>query len=114
MDFESPEVVRTSMGARLMLRVEVFSSIEEYRERFPENNLYAFMLRNAKNLSEIKAEAPYSLIFGNETLGLPDEYASFCNAVFIEQSDMVDSINLSNAASIGLYEFKRMNFYGEK
>ena len=107
LDFESPEIIRSSMGARLKVRLEVFSSIEEYMERFPENHRYAFMLRNAKCLSEIKAEAPYSLIFGNETTGLPDNYADFCNGVFIEQSKDVDSINLSNAASIGLYEFKK-------
>ena len=107
LDLLSPMVIRASMGARLKIRAEVFPSLEAYRERFPENHLYAFMLRNAFPLQEVHKEAPFSLIFGNETTGLPDEYADFCQSVFIEQGDAVDSLNISNAASIGIYEFSK-------
>ena len=106
-DFCAPRYIRVSMGARLKCRVEVFRTFDEYIERFPQNTRYAFMLRNAEPLSEVAVEEPFTLIFGNETEGLPDAYADTCLPVFIEQVSAVDSLNLSNAASIGIYRFTR-------
>ena len=86
----SPRVIRSSMGARLLMRVEVMGSFEEYMERFPENHRYAFMLRDdAKRLQDVVPEEPWTLIVGNETTGLPEEYMDLCQGVFIEQSDEV-------------------------
>lgn len=107
-DLDSPQIVRSSMGTRLMVRVEEFPDIEAYRERFPENKLYAFMLDpNACGLAEVRKEEPFTLIFGNETMGLPEVFAGFCQPVFIEQENTVDSLNLANAASIALYTFMK-------
>ena len=104
-DSFEPNVNRTSMGTRLMMRVERFPDIETYTERFPENNRYAFMLDGASKLSGTVFEEPCSLIFGNETLGLPAEYAQLCTPVFIEQSSELDSLNLFTAAGIAMYTY---------
>ncbi|MCR4647123.1 MAG: TrmH family RNA methyltransferase [Oscillospiraceae bacterium] len=105
-DLNSPQMVRSSMGARLLVRVEEFPDVESYRARFPENKLYAFMLDpNACGLAEAKKETPFTLIFGNETMGLPEEFADYCQPVFIEQENTIDSLNLSSAAAIALYTF---------
>ncbi len=103
-DSFSPAIIRSSMGARLSLRVEVFATIEDYLSRFPQNTLYAFMLDAAKPLGELEKREPFSLVLGNESTGLPPEYTDLCQPVFIEQSREVDSLNLSIAASIALYE----------
>ena len=100
------DVVRASMGARLKVRTELFKTLEEYRNRFPDNKLYSFMLiRDAVPLSRTDTEGPFTLIFGNETVGLPSEYAEFSEPVFIEQTDEADSLNISNAAAIVMYEY---------
>ena len=52
-----------------------------------------------------KLASPYSLVFGNEGAGLPNEFEKFGEKIFIPQSDEVDSLNLPIAVSIGLYEF---------
>lgn len=106
-DFFDPRTVRASMGAAFHLRVEYFDSIEAYRERFPENTLYAFMLTASRPLPEIEKTAPYSLVFGNEATGLPEEYASFCKSVIIKHSGNIDSLNLPMAAGIAMYEFTK-------
>ena len=107
-DTFEPKVVRTSMGARLGMRAEVFSSFQDYQDRFPENNLYAFMLLDgAQGLSEVEKRAPFSLVFGNETVGLPAEFAETCQPVFIEQSEQVDSLNVAVSAALGIYAFTR-------
>ncbi len=103
-DTFEPMLIRASMGTRIGLHVEYFETIEDYIARFPENHRYAFMLsREAVKLGELECEQPYSLIFGNESNGLPEEFAETCTPVFIEQSDKLDSLNVSVAASIAMY-----------
>ena len=112
-DFYDPKAIRASMGAAFHINIEYFDSIEEYKKKFPENNLYAFMLTASVSIHTVDREEPFSLLFGNEATGLPDEYADFCNSVIIPHSDNIDSLNLPIAASIAMYEFTK-NFWEEK
>ena len=107
-DSFSPQIGRASMGSRARLRVERFNTIGDYIARFPLNTRYAFMLEAAERLDKVEKLEPFSLIFGNELTGLPPQYAQFCESVFIEQSDELDSLNLSVAAGIALYSFMRL------
>lgn len=103
-----PKTVRASMGAFAHLNIESFNSIEEYLKKYPNRNLYSFMLRNAKTLPETLQggiKEPYSLIFGNEAAGLPNYLADLTTPVFIPQNQKIDSLNLSVAASIAMYLF---------
>lgn len=106
-DTFDPTLIRMSMGTRLGVHMEVFPTFEAYRERFPENNLYAFMLDGAARMRNVEKKAPYSLIFGNETMGLPPEFATFCQPVFIEQSSDLDSLNVGVAAGVACYLFSQ-------
>lgn len=108
-DFYDPRVIRATMGAAFHVKVEYFDTIEDYRKRFPENHLYAFMLQASRPLPEVVAgkEEPFSLVFGNEATGLPDRYAEFCSAVIIKHSHDIDSLNLPMAAGIAMYEFTK-------
>ena len=109
-DHFAPKTLRASMGAFTHLNIQTFDSIDAYRRSFPEHQLYAFMLREAKPLPEVVAtDIPslHSLVFGNEAAGLPNDYANFCQPVFIPQTNNIDSLNLSVAASIALYEFSK-------
>lgn len=106
-DVYDPKTVRASMGALFHVRVEYFENIEKYRERFDSNNRYAFMLTSSRDMEEVKAVSPYTLIYGNEATGLPEEYASFCKTVIIPHSKEIDSLNLPMAAGISMYKFSR-------
>lgn len=105
-DIFSPEVVRASMGALFRLNVEVFKSIDEYRARFA-HNLYPFMLSASLPIDKVEFASPFALVFGNEAHGLPEEFASLGQSVIIPCTDKVDSLNLSIAAAIGMYEAKK-------
>ncbi len=100
-----PKTVRASMGGIFRLRIARFANIGEYRKSHPEHNLYPFMLRGASPLESVVSKAPYALLFGNEARGLPDDFAGLGTPVKIEQNSDVDSLNLDNAVSIGLYSF---------
>ena len=105
-DVFSPETVRASMGAVFGLEVEAFKSIEDYRGRF-SHSLYPFMLTASVPIDKVEFSAPYALVFGNEAHGLPKAYAGFGQSVIIPCTSEVDSLNLSIAAAIGMYEAKR-------
>ena len=103
----NPKVVRASMGAIFKIRIEEFSSFDEYINKY-KREFYPFVLDTSKPLHEVEFKTPCSLVFGNEATGLPLEIHNH-NNVRIEQSDEVDSLNLTTSIAIGLYELKMQN-----
>ena len=105
-DVYHPHVIRASMGAIFSLRVREFDDFPEYRALYPQHQLYPFMLKGSVTLSEAVSglRRPVALIFGNEGSGLPDEFLHYGTPVRIAHSSEIDSLNLSVAAAIGMYE----------
>lgn len=104
-DIFNPKTVRSSMGAMFSINIETFSSFDEYISKY-KREYYPFMLQAKKQLHEVNnIKGNYSLVFGNEASGLPITFLNE-NAVKIEQSDKVDSLNLATAVVVGLYSFK--------
>lgn len=104
-DHFNPKTIRSSMGAMFSINIETFSSFDEYITKY-KREYYPFMLQTKQELHQIgKIEGNYSLVFGNEATGLPDSFLNK-NAVKIEQSSKVDSLNLATAVVVGLYSFK--------
>lgn len=106
-DVFDPKTIRASMGAIFHVNVEYFDTFEEYKNRFKENNLYAFMLTSSQSIHSVEIKQPFSLIFGNEGSGLPDEYATMCKSVIIPHSNEIDSLNLPIASSIAMFHFTK-------
>ena len=62
----------------------------------------------AKNLYELDLASSCALVFGNEHKGLTKEAASFLDANFIiPQHGFVQSLNISVACAVTLYEAQR-------
>lgn len=106
-DIFNPKVVRASMGAIFKLKFSHYDSFPEYMKEFSERNIFTFMLKGAKNLNEVKGEKGklYSLVFGNEATGLGDEFLEYGTSVLIPHHNTIDSLNLTIAAGIAIYEF---------
>lgn len=106
-DSDDPRVTRASMGAAFSLGIRHFDSFEVYRAEYPDRQLFPFMLTGAVPLEEAVAQVkrPFSLIFGNEASGLPDEFADLGVSTLIPHSHEIDSLNLAIAAGIGMYAF---------
>lgn len=109
-DHFDPKTVRASMGAVFHQNISVFSSFEEYAKEYGNREMYPFMLKAKKKLSELTVKEPYSLIFGNEATGLPDSFLEVGTSVIISHSNRIDSLNLPIAASIALYEATKRDF----
>jgi RNA methyltransferase, TrmH family len=105
-DIFDPTIVRSAMGALFTINFKYYDSFEDYIKAFPNYNRYLFMLNGANNMEEVKYKEPYSLVFGNESTGLPDTYAKYGEGVYIEHGKGIDSLNLSIAVGIALYRSK--------
>jgi TrmH family RNA methyltransferase len=106
-DILHPKTVRASMGALFHIRFQCFSSFGEYKDAFPGHVCFPFTPEGNIPLSRDNCpQAPlFSLLFGNEATGLPDSCKSAGTGVKIPQSALVDSLNLSVAAGIGMFIF---------
>lgn len=113
-DIFNPKVVRASMGSLFRLNFQYFQDFEEYAADCGENRqFFPFMLNGAKKLGTIQADPdlPFSLIFGNEATGLDDSFLEFGQSVLISHTSAIDSLNLSLAVGIALYEFTKPRFF---
>lgn len=106
-DAFEPHAVRATMGALFRVRLRYYEAYVAYRAEFPAHAVYPFMLDGSVALSQVQVQEPWSLVFGNEARGLPPSFAAEGQPVRIEQTDAVDSLNLSVAAALGIYSFLR-------
>ena len=105
-DIFDPKTVRASMGAIFRISFRMFGSFDEYMGAFPGRTLFPFMTEGSQILDPLfRPREPYTLIFGNEAAGLPESFAALGQSLRIPQTGAVDSLNLSVAVSIGMYEF---------
>ena len=103
-DIFDPSVIRSAMGAIFHINFEFFNNISEYTDKYPNQNIYTFMLDGAEDILNVSFKAPMSLIHGNESAGLGNEYKSLGKSVYIPHSSEIDSLNLSVASAISLWE----------
>lgn len=103
-DIFDPSIVRSAMGALFSINFKYFDSFDEYTEQFPDRNNYMFTLKDSKVIDKVKFKSPFSLVFGNESKGLPESISEKGIRVSIAHSEEIDSLNLSIAVGIALYK----------
>lgn len=106
-DIFDPLVIRSTMGAIFKIRFKYFEDFDSYYKKYPNHNLYPFMLDGAKDIKEVSFKEPFSLIHGNESEGLPKEFKDLGESVYIPHSKEIDSLNLSVATAISLWEVSK-------
>lgn len=106
-DLFNPKVIRASMGAIFKLKFTHYDCFEDYIKQNAGRNVYPFMLKGAVTLDslEIKKDKPFSIVFGNEATGLSDDFLNYGTSVLIPHQKTIDSLNLTIAAGIAIYEF---------
>ncbi|TAH66918.1 MAG: TrmH family RNA methyltransferase [Anaerolineaceae bacterium] len=108
-DIFNPKCVRASMGALFKLNFQLYDSFEDYRRQYDMHDVYTFMINeeHTQNLRDCQKSKLFALVFGNEASGLDDSYLKVGTSLMIPQSADVDSLNLTIAVGIGVYEFTR-------
>jgi TrmH family RNA methyltransferase len=107
-DIFDPKTIRSSMGAAFHARFSRFETFADYMHAFPNHKLYPFMLNGKSALDDIAApHSRFSIVFGNEATGLPNEFLTYGESVRIEHNSSIDSLNLSIAFGIAAYKFSK-------
>lgn len=105
-DIFDPKVVRASMGAVFRINYKYYDGFSDYQKSFKNHKIYTFMLDGEKALKDIKnKERLFTLVFGNEATGLDPDYLKIGTSIVIKHTNQIDSLNLTIAAGIALYEF---------
>ena len=104
-DIFDPKVVRSTMGSIFTINFQYFDNFTNYYRTFKKHEMYPFVIdKSAPSITKVPFAPLKSLVFGNEGLGLEKEVETTGTRVRIPQSPNVDSLNLSVAASIALWE----------
>jgi RNA methyltransferase, TrmH family len=111
-DAFDPRVVRASMGALFRIELRYFDTFTAYQEQF-SRDMYPFMTNGKVVLAGAEFRRPFSLIFGNESSGLPEDYCDTGTSVTIPHSNRIDSLNLTIAVGVALYEATKHSFAPE-
>ena len=102
---------RSSSGARKWIDVHYYTSAEacfKHVKSKYKTILGTHLSESAKSLYELDFSTSIALLFGNEKDGLSKEALSYADGNFIiPQSGMVQSLNISVACAVTLYEAYR-------
>lgn len=102
---------RTSRGARKWVDVFLYTGqhqcIEDVRKKY-RRLLGAALTGTSGSVYELDMSVPTAFVFGNEHKGLSQQFLDACDATFtIPQMGMAQSLNISVACAIVLYETLR-------
>ena len=91
--------------------IHYYDNVEDFFLKNPEACVYFFTSKAQKNYSDVHYPENVYLMFGRESLGLPEEllvdHEETC--VRIPMREGIRSLNLSNAVAIAVYEVLRQN-----
>ena len=113
-DLNSKNLKRAALDYSEISNLKVYDNLKDCLSEITFNNIFAITKFGKENLFSFKFDINDAFLFGNETSGLPEEILnSFATKtkLRIPMRKQNRSINLSNAASIVLYEAWRQNSF---
>ena len=116
-DLYDPETIRASMGSFFklpMARVPSFNDVKGWllglKEKYRKIQFVGTSEKGQKDLDKCNFAGPVAVFMGNEAEGLSFNYEQISDALIripMSDSSSASSLNVSNAASIFLYEISR-------
>ncbi len=108
-DFYNPNVIRSSLGCVFTEQVASATS-EETIAWLQKNkvNIFCTYLKASQPYHTIDYQKPTAIVMGTEATGLTDMWVKNSNAnIIIPMLGKIDSMNVSTAAAVVVYEAKR-------
>jgi tRNA (cytidine/uridine-2'-O-)-methyltransferase len=95
--------------------LEVHESLEEFLKKYKDMPMYFATTKGTRRYTDVTYEENAMLLFGKETAGLPrtliEEYKDRTIRIPMSRDTRLRSLNLSNSASIVLFEaLRQQNF----
>jgi tRNA (cytidine/uridine-2'-O-)-methyltransferase len=117
-EMDDARLRRAGMDYRDRAVVKVHSDLDAWRTAESPSRVFAFTVDGRSAYSDIAYQAGDSLLFGPESVGLPDEVQALPWLTATARIPMVPgvrSINLSNATAIVVYEaWRQLGFTGAR
>lgn len=115
---EDTKLRRAGLDYRDKAVTRVHSDLASCLERLEGRRVFAFTVDGEERFSDVSYRAGDVMLFGPESVGLPDEvkrHRRVTARVRIPMVPGVRSINLSNAAAIAVYEgWRQLGFEGSR
>lgn len=108
-DLLHPNCIRASMGSVFTVPAAI-ATVSEVKKWAQQNQLPLYAARDSARLPYTEADfgAPTAVAFGNESVGLSDSWnAESITGLRIPMAGISDSLNVSVAAAVMLFEAKR-------
>ena len=108
-DLYNPNIVRSSVGCLFTNQIATGTS-DEIIAFLKENkvNIYCATLQNSTSYHTVDYTAPTALVVGTEAIGLTEEWRKEATQnIIIPMQGEIDSMNVSVAAAILIFEAKR-------
>lgn len=116
---ELPEFgAKSSASARKWVEVRLFNSIDECYAALRAKGMKIYtthLSKESKSLYDLNLSEPTALVFGNEHDGVSDEAVAKSDGNFlIPQFGMIQSLNISVACAVSIYEACRQRIASGK
>ena len=105
---------RAGLDYHLLTDIYQYDSLEECLRSLGKTRVFVITKYGNRQYSDAKFERGDTLLFGNETSGLPEKLIcrfAETDRLFIPMKTGQRSLNLSNAVALTLYEAWRQNDY---
>lgn len=115
-DFYNPNVIRSSIGCLFTTPVASATS-EETREWLGDHRIrfYGASLRASKPYHEQDFTQPSAIVMGTESKGLTDSWTQHSHGnIIIPMAGMADSMNVSTAAAVLIFEARRQRGFSSR
>ncbi len=111
-----PDMAKVALGAETLVNWEYFPTTEQAIQTFCTKNPAGLIIGLEQGegatllpMQSQIAATHIALVVGEETKGLPPEIQSLCDQIWeIPQWGEKESLNVSNAGAIALYEIRRI------
>ncbi len=115
-ELDDKRLRRAGLDYHEWAEIRLHNSVTELIEALPESRILAITTKGTRHYAEVAFEPTDVLLFGPETRGLPPEILDSLPAaqrIRIPMRENSRSMNLSNAASVLVYEaWRQLDFEG--
>ncbi|WP_435300653.1 tRNA (cytidine(34)-2'-O)-methyltransferase [Timonella sp. A28] len=111
-DLSEPKLKRAGLDYHDLAVMDVHTNIDALFDLYPSSRVFAFTTRATTNFTDITYDPTDLLLFGPEPTGLSQQvlnHPRVTTEVRIPMLPSLRSLNLTNAASIAVYEAWRQN-----
>ena len=110
-NFQENKIRRAGLDYHDLASVSMYEEWDEFKKEINLENVAYLSSKGKKNIWDVELKEYSHLIFGPESVGLPDNILNGNkNILTIPMTSDSRSINLANAVSIVTYEYLRQNY----